>query len=324
MSSVEVDGHTIGVKIAGHRIKVEFDDAARAATGARSSGRRDHLAEPRPQARSDDRDRSGVGTEPRQRRRSRTRGGGEGGVDPGLDLLGRSSRRSGGPARCRRRRASRGYGKPVPPKSRNAFDCCVVGHRRPRPALLDDPFRRRVVRPIGGDRGADPDHAEFRRDLAGILELDQLGDLGVAVRTPVGEEHQQRRPVGRAADRDRRTVELFAGDRPATPSPTAGSGDQTRRTPAALRRSSRPVASRLRRVGWSGRRRRRIRRVGVVRTRCEDGDAGGHEDQHDHGADDEEGSVPRIHEMDSSVGSSTDVSGVSRLQRRVWPGSGRT
>lgn len=32
MSSVEVDGHTIGVKIAGHRIKVEFDDAARAAT----------------------------------------------------------------------------------------------------------------------------------------------------------------------------------------------------------------------------------------------------------------------------------------------------
>ncbi len=31
-SSVEVDGHTIGVKIAGHRIKVEFDDAARAAT----------------------------------------------------------------------------------------------------------------------------------------------------------------------------------------------------------------------------------------------------------------------------------------------------
>lgn len=31
-STVEVDGHTIGVKIAGHRIKVEFDDAARAAT----------------------------------------------------------------------------------------------------------------------------------------------------------------------------------------------------------------------------------------------------------------------------------------------------
>jgi pyridinium-3,5-bisthiocarboxylic acid mononucleotide nickel chelatase len=31
MSNVQVDGHTIGVKIAGHRIKVEFDDAARAA-----------------------------------------------------------------------------------------------------------------------------------------------------------------------------------------------------------------------------------------------------------------------------------------------------
>ena len=32
MSRVDVDGHTIGVKVAGHRIKVEFDDAARAAT----------------------------------------------------------------------------------------------------------------------------------------------------------------------------------------------------------------------------------------------------------------------------------------------------
>ncbi len=31
MSTVEVDGHTIGVKVAEHRIKVEFDDAARAA-----------------------------------------------------------------------------------------------------------------------------------------------------------------------------------------------------------------------------------------------------------------------------------------------------
>jgi len=31
MSTVEVDGHTIGVKLAEHRIKVEFDDAARAA-----------------------------------------------------------------------------------------------------------------------------------------------------------------------------------------------------------------------------------------------------------------------------------------------------
>jgi uncharacterized protein (TIGR00299 family) protein len=30
MSTVEVDGHTIGVKLAEHRIKVEFDDAARA------------------------------------------------------------------------------------------------------------------------------------------------------------------------------------------------------------------------------------------------------------------------------------------------------
>ncbi|MBV1893533.1 MAG: DUF111 family protein, partial [Ilumatobacteraceae bacterium] len=29
--TVEVDGHTIGVKIADHRIKVEFDDAAEAA-----------------------------------------------------------------------------------------------------------------------------------------------------------------------------------------------------------------------------------------------------------------------------------------------------
>jgi uncharacterized protein (TIGR00299 family) protein len=32
MSTVDVDGHAIGVKIAGHRIKVEFEDAARAAT----------------------------------------------------------------------------------------------------------------------------------------------------------------------------------------------------------------------------------------------------------------------------------------------------
>ncbi len=31
MSTVEVDGHTIGVKLAEHRVKVEFDDAARAA-----------------------------------------------------------------------------------------------------------------------------------------------------------------------------------------------------------------------------------------------------------------------------------------------------
>lgn len=31
MSAVEIDGHTIGVKLAEHRIKVEFDDAARAA-----------------------------------------------------------------------------------------------------------------------------------------------------------------------------------------------------------------------------------------------------------------------------------------------------
>ena len=30
-TTVEVDGHTIRVKIADHRIKVEFDDAARAA-----------------------------------------------------------------------------------------------------------------------------------------------------------------------------------------------------------------------------------------------------------------------------------------------------
>ena len=31
MTSVEIDGHTIGLKVAAHRIKVEFDDAARAA-----------------------------------------------------------------------------------------------------------------------------------------------------------------------------------------------------------------------------------------------------------------------------------------------------
>ena len=31
MSTVEIDGHTIGIKVAEHRVKVEFDDAARAA-----------------------------------------------------------------------------------------------------------------------------------------------------------------------------------------------------------------------------------------------------------------------------------------------------
>ena len=86
----------------------------------------------------------------------------------------------------------------------------VVGHRRPRPGRLVDPVARRVVVARRIDGGAHTNDIESLGKFAGLVERDQFGDLVVAVRAPVGEEHDHRRVVARSTDGHRRAVEALA------------------------------------------------------------------------------------------------------------------
>ena len=95
---------------------------------------------------------------------------GERGVDPGPELVGGALAALPGEDRAVAVDASPGTGTRCRRTRSSASEFSLSAIVGQRPALVDDPFRRRIVRPVGCHRRADPDDVEVGGYAAGVVQ----------------------------------------------------------------------------------------------------------------------------------------------------------